>query len=110
MKSFKQFAEDGAAGVGTGVAGVAGAGDDKNTVPVSKKMQKKYVAAAMGEQNDPDSQQQREKSKMSADVKQRKQNLDENKFEHQKIQDKEKNKLEKEKNSIAKAKSNQNKK
>lgn len=72
MKSFKQFAEDGAAGVGTGVAGVAGAGDDKNTVPVSKKMQKKYVAAAMGEQNDPDSQQQREKSKMSADVKQRK--------------------------------------
>jgi hypothetical protein len=73
MKSFKQFAEDGgAAGVGTGVAGVAGAGDDKNTVPVSKKMQKKYVAAAMGEQNDPDTQQQREKSKMSADVKQRK--------------------------------------
>jgi hypothetical protein len=72
MRSFKQFAEDGAAGVGTGVAGVAGAGDDKNTVPVSKKMQKKYVAAAMGEQNDPDSQQQREKSKMSADVKQRK--------------------------------------
>ena len=72
MKSFKQFAEDGgAAGVGTGVAGVAGAGDDKNTVPVSKKMQKKYVAAAMGEQNDPDSQQQSEKSKMSADLRQR---------------------------------------
>ena len=38
---------------------------------------------------------------------QRKQMLDESKFEHQKAQDKEKNKLEKEKNSIAKAKNNQ---
>lgn len=47
------------------------------------------------------------KAGVDADVKQRKQMLDESKFEHQKAQDKEKNKLEKEKNSIAKAKNNQ---
>ncbi len=70
MKSFKQFAEDGAAAVATSTGGVSGAGDNPTkTVPVSKKMQKKYT---IGEQNDPDTQQQSEKSKMSSDVRQRK--------------------------------------
>jgi hypothetical protein len=44
MKSFAQFAEDGAAAGGTATGGVAGAGDNPSkTVPVSKKMQKKYT-------------------------------------------------------------------
>ena len=38
MKNFVQFMED---GISTGVAGVAGAGDDKSTVPVSVKMQQR---------------------------------------------------------------------
>ena len=38
MKKFVQFVED---GIATGVAGVAGAGDDKTTVPVFVKMQQK---------------------------------------------------------------------
>jgi hypothetical protein len=38
MKKFVQFMED---GIATGVAGVAGAGDDNTTVPVSVKLQKR---------------------------------------------------------------------
>jgi len=38
MKKFVQFMED---GIATGVAGVAGAGDDNSTVPISVKMQQK---------------------------------------------------------------------
>jgi len=43
MKTFGQYMEDGMGGPGvaTGVAGVAGAGNDKSTVPVSVKTQRR---------------------------------------------------------------------
>jgi hypothetical protein len=43
MKTFGQFMEDGVGGggVATGVAGVAGAGNDKSTVPVSVRAQRR---------------------------------------------------------------------
>ena len=72
MKSFKQFAEDGAAGVGTATGGVAGAGDNPSkTVPVPKKMQKKYVAAAMEEIDPAKKEQESKHTDTSASVKQR---------------------------------------
>jgi hypothetical protein len=49
------------------------------------------------------------KAGVDAQIKQRKQQLDEGKFEHQKVQDVEKNKLEKEKIKVAKAKSEMSK-
>lgn len=79
MKSFVQYREDAGGAGGVGAVGAASGGAIATTTtagiktsvenpPMGKKAQKKYVAKAIGEQNDPDSLEQRQKSKMSSDV------------------------------------------
>ena len=83
MKSFKQYQEDAGGAGGAAAVGAASGGAVPTTTtagikasvenpPMGKKAQKKYVAAAMKEQNDPDAVEQQSKHRATpASVKQR---------------------------------------